>query len=205
MMPAFQQYKQNWILLKASGFDQIHRMEWNSTTFTYICQPVHLRLSSPSLSRICILLSLLRKMALEFNMPLVRHFLRSTNFSDGFPLLDAACNLGEPAAVQLLLLCLKVRNNPRTRRTFAHVCRALAQAKKVRWLNVLARHIHAIYANLRAMSIPMKHKPAAQVHLSRRQQRRLLGTGMVYESRLTLKQKACGVAKELNNSSQIIF
>ena len=129
-------------------------------------------------------------MALELNVHLLRHFLRSTNFQDGEGILHAACALGEPAAVQILLLGLKIRANPRTRRTFRTVVRAMRQSARPRWLNVLGRHLYGLYCNLGLLSLPLGHQPTPAVHFSRRQVRALAGTGLVREDKTSLEERA---------------
>ena len=70
------------------------------------------------------------KMSTELNihLPLMRHFLRTSNCSCGFDVLRKACEDGEPGAVQILLLAIKIRANRRTRRTFGTVRSALQAA-----------------------------------------------------------------------------
>ena len=133
----------------------------------------------------------------EFNLNLLRHLLRSTNFTSGDNVLDAACNLGEPAAVQLVLLGLKVRNNPRTRRSFAAVLRAFRKAKKPTWYRVLKSHLFALYSSLRSLCIPTSHRPTTCMTLSRQQRRALLGIGLAREDRRTLAQRASQAAGTL--------
>ena len=137
-------------------------------------------------------------------MPLMRHFLRSTTYGDGFLLLDAACVQGEPAAVQLLLVALRVRRNPRSRRTFHQVSSALQLAAKPRWLVTLARKLFALYSVLRGMSIPSGHHPSSAVILSRRQRRHLAPTGLVRDVRQSLAERAAEQATELHKSIVVL-
>ena len=81
-------------------------------------------------------------------MPLLRHFLRTSNCADGEGLLHKACVDCEPAAIQLLLVCLKVRTNRRTRRSYADVQAALQLAVRPQWLRRLARGMFSVYKAL---------------------------------------------------------
>ena len=136
-------------------------------------------------------------MEIHLNMSLLRHFLRTGIVTDGHTIVRMACDDGEPAAVQLLVLCLKIRANPRTRRTFDSVTNALRSGQRPRWLTKLERHLFSLYRLLSAMSAPSSHRPTSGLHLSRRQQRILSATGVVRENRTTLKQQASTTAKAL--------
>ena len=138
-------------------------------------------------------------MAIELDMTLVRHFLRTAIIDSGEALVRKACDDGEPAAIQLLLLGLKVRVNKRTRRTFAHVRSALRLEERPRWLRVLMKRLYALYNCLRGMAVPMNHAPVHPLRLSRHQQRALQSTGAVVPDRRTLHQKSNEAASKLHS------
>ena len=131
------------------------------------------------------------------NMPLVRHFLRTSRCKDGDSLLRRACLDGEPGAVQLLLLALKVRANRRTRRSFDVVRDALSRSSRPRWLSRLAKQLYSLYQVLSLLCAPMDHNPATTLTLSRKQQRELSGTSAVKVNRVTLAAAASEKAREL--------
>ena len=87
-------------------------------------------------------------MELQLSMPLVRHFLRSSNCKDGYDVLKKACVDAEPAAIQLLLVCTKIRANRRTRRSYEQVQAALSGPTKPRWLSRLAKGLFSVYKAL---------------------------------------------------------
>ena len=136
-------------------------------------------------------------MELHMNMPLVRHFLRTSRCQDGDAVLQRACNDGEPGAVQLLLLALKVRSNRRTRRTFDVVRASLSRTTRPRWLSRLAKQLFSLYRVLSLLCAPVEHNPSSTLSLSRRQQRELSATGAVKVNRTTLAAAASDKAGKL--------
>ena len=136
-------------------------------------------------------------MEISLHMPLLRHFLRTSNCSDGMAVLRKAVVDGEPSAVQLLLLCTKVRANRRTRRNFQQVADAMRVQPVPRWLSRLAKQMFNLYQLLTLMSSPTTHRPSSTLELSRGQQRQLAHTGAVRVNRTTLADAASQAATEL--------
>ena len=76
---------------------------------------------------------------------------------------------GEPGAVALLLLALKVRCNKRTRRNFAAVRRAFNDPVQPRWFTVLQKQVWRLYGLLKSMSLPRGRHATERLPLSRAQ------------------------------------
>ena len=136
-------------------------------------------------------------MELHINLDLLRHFLRTSNFRDPNCLMQKAVENGDPGAVQMLLLCIKVRANHRTRRTWVAVRGAYRSTARPRWYNKLAKQMFNLYRLLRSMCVPTIHAPTTDLNLSLRQQRVLSTTGTVRFNRETIAEAASRVATKL--------
>ena len=134
-------------------------------------------------------------MEVHFSLPLMRHFLRTSACPDGDALLRKACVDGEPAAVQLLVLALKIRANRRTRRSFSDVVDNMDKSSRPRWLRELVGHLFSLYNLLVLMCAPTEHNAPHSLNLSRRQQRALARTGAVRENRVTFKAASTDAQK----------
>lgn len=136
-------------------------------------------------------------MSLHINMPLLRHFLRSSRCANGADVLRRACADGEPGAISLVLLAIKLRSNRRTRRTFIQVQATYGLNKLPRWYTVLSNQLWRLYTLMHSLCEPQGDRVVEGVSLPRSLQRRFASTGALRVNRLTLKEQAEAQAKEL--------
>lgn len=105
-------------------------------------------------------------MSLHLSMPLLRHFLRTSSCKSGLEVIKKACRDGEPGAISIILLAVKVRGNRRTRRTFQQVRDAALLARPPRWFTVLSKQIGRLYDLLKSMCVPRVKRATNQLSLA---------------------------------------
>ena len=75
----------------------------------------------------------------------VRQYLAQPPRSLATEVLHDACLHGVPGARAIVELCINLRGNRRTRRTFREVCDAFAEDTPPRWYGVLRGHVWSMY------------------------------------------------------------
>ena len=137
--------------------------------------------------------------ALEFNMVLLRHYLRTSRVQCGEDVLQDAFLGRETGAVELLRLCLSLRGNVRTRRRVPVVWQEWRRATgpgtppPPRWYRVLCTHLFGVYRQFNRICLPIgsHHSSTALTHRLSRSLRRTFGyTGTVQVNLPTLREQA---------------
>ena len=146
-----------------------------------------------------------------FNMLLLRHYLWTAHVQDGFSILDDCFHFREPGATQMVVFCLSLRGNVRTRRSLQTVRAEWMQQGRpnppqaARWYSTLAKQLMGVYRQWRQMAYPtatVVSEASLQQRLTRSVRRMLGYSGVVKVAVPTLEAHALATVNDLRQRLQ---